>query len=210
MPPPAARPQVWHGRCMDAVDLGPPARHLSDVVRNVRADQLGARTPCDESTVADLLDHVGGVARGFAAAAAKNLGALTATPPAPDGSRLTDGWREEIPTHLVALARAWTNPAAWEGMTRVGGVELPGAVAGRIALNEVVLHGWDLARATGQPYRQEPDSLEACKAALSAMYPEDDLARREGIFAPPVAVPPDAPQLDRVVAFSGRDPTWSA
>jgi uncharacterized protein (TIGR03086 family) len=194
---------------MEAVDLGPAARHMSDLVVQVGDDQLGARTPAGESTVADLLDHVGGLALAFAAAAAKDLGPLTATPPAPDGTRLGERWREEFPRRLEALAAAWADPAAWGGMTTVGGVELPGAVAGRIALDELVLHAWDIARATGQPYRPDPASLRACHAALLAMYPADDLPSREGIFAPPVPVPDDAPLVDRVVAFSGRDPAWA-
>jgi hypothetical protein len=40
------------------------------------------------------------------------------------------------------------------------------------------------------------------------MCPPEELERREGIFGPPIDVPPDAPLVDRVVAFSGRDPGW--
>jgi uncharacterized protein (TIGR03086 family) len=95
-------------------------------------------------------------------------------------------------------------------MTQVGGVSLPGEVAGQIALNEMVLHAWDLARAIGHPYQQDPASLEACLSSLSVMYPPEDLERRKGIFGPPIDVPEDAPLVDRVVAFSGRDPKWTA
>ena len=108
----------------------------------------------------------------------------------------------------AALAQAWTDPAAWEGMTQVGGVTLPGAIAGQIALDEVVLHAWDLARGTSQPYQQDPATLEACLAAMTGMYPPDDLDARKGIFEPPVPVPDNAPLVDRVVAYSGRDPGW--
>jgi uncharacterized protein (TIGR03086 family) len=193
----------------EIVDLEPAARRLSHLLERIGDDQLAAATPCDGSTVADLLDHVDGLAQAFAAAATKDAGPMTATPPAPDGARLSADWRAEIPDHLSALARAWTDPAAWDGMTQVGGVTLPGEVAGRIALNEIVLHGWDLAQATGQPYPQDPGSLEACHSSLRVMYPPDDLDRRRGIFGPPVDVPDDAPLLDRVVAFSGRDPGWT-
>jgi len=194
----------------EIVDLRPAARQLSDLLRRIHDDQLGAPTPCGESTVGDVLDHVGGLAQAFAAAATKNFGPMTSTPPAPDGARLSAGWRVEIPNHLAALAQAWADPVAWKGMTQAGGVSLPGEVAGRIALNEIVLHAWDIARATDQPYQQDPGSLEACLASLSAMYPPEDLERRKGIFGPPVNVPEDAPLVDRVVAFSGRHPTWNA
>jgi uncharacterized protein (TIGR03086 family) len=194
---------------MQTVDLRPAAHRLGDVVRRVGDDQLASETPCGGIRVADLLDHIYGLARGFAAAAAKNLGELTSTPPAPDGGRLPATWRADIPPRLEALAEAWTRPAAWDGMTQVGGVDLPGAVAGRIALNEVVLHRWDLATATGLAFDQDPAALQACLEALHVLYPGDQLDRRSGIFGPPVEVPDDASLLDRTVAFSGRDPGWA-
>ena len=194
----------------EIVDLGPAARQLSDLLERVDEDRLGAPTPCGESTVGDVLDHIDGLAQAFAAAATKDAGPMTSTPPAPDGARLSANWRVDIPDHVAALAQAWTDPSAWEGMTQVGGVTLPGEIAGRIALNEIVLHAWDLACGTGQPYRQDPGSLESCLTSLWAMYPPEDLARRKGIFGAPVDVPEDAPLVDRVVAFSGRDPGWNA
>jgi hypothetical protein len=60
-------------------------------------------------------------------------------------------------------------------MTQVGGVSLPGEVAARIALNELLLHGWDLARATDQPYQPDPAAIQTCLASLSMMYPAEDL-----------------------------------
>jgi uncharacterized protein (TIGR03086 family) len=187
------------------VDLTPAAWRLSELVQHIDDDQLGAPTTSGIS-VADMLDHVGGLAVAFAAAA-KDLGSVITTPPAPDGDRLGTAWRTEIPDALTALAQAWTDPAAWQGMTQVGGVTLPGEIAGQVALDEVVLHAWDLARGTGQPYRQDPTTLQACLATLTGMYPADDLDARKGI-EPPVPVPDDAPLVDRVVAFSGRDPGW--
>ena len=183
------------------VDLTPAARRLSELVRHIDDGQLGAPTPSG-IPVAGMLDHVGSLAVAFAAAAAKDLGSVTATPPAPDGDRLGTAWRTEIPRALTALAQAWTDPAAWEGMTQVGGVTLPGEIAGQVALDEVVLHAWDLARGTGQPYQQDPATLQACLAAMTSMYPPDDLDARKGIFEPPVPVPDDAPLVDRVVAVS--------
>jgi uncharacterized protein (TIGR03086 family) len=194
----------------EIVDLGPAARQLSDLLERIDEDLLGGPTPCGKSTVGDVLDHVSGVAQAFKTAATKDLSAMTSMAPAPDGSRLGADWRVDISKHLATLAQAWTDPAAWEGMTQVGGVDLPGAVAGRIALNEIVLHAWDLARGSRLPYQQDRSSLQACLTSLSAMYPPEHLERREGIFGPPVDVPEDAPLVDRVVAFSGRDPGWTA
>ena len=52
----------------------------------------------------------------------------------------------------MQLRPAWRVPAAWEGMTQAGGATLPAPIAGQVALNELVVHGWDLARATGQSF----------------------------------------------------------
>jgi uncharacterized protein (TIGR03086 family) len=91
-------------------------------------------------------------------------------------------------------------------MTRAGGLDLPGEVAGVIALDELVIHGWDLARATAQDY--DPD-----KASLQTVLPfvtqAADGEPQEGLFGPPVAVPDGAPLLDRVIGLTGRDPAWS-
>lgn len=194
----------------EIVDLAPAARHMADLLVRLDEGRLGAPTPCGSSTVGDVLDHVSGVAQAFKSAATKDPGAMTSAAPAPDGSRLGADWRADIPRHLDALVQAWTDPAAWEGMTQVGGVTLPGEIAGRIALNEIVLHAWDLARGGGLPYQQDPGALQACLASLSVMYPPEDLDRRKGIFGPPVDVLENAPLVDRVVAFSGRDPGWIA
>ena len=87
------------------VDLTPAARRLSELVRHIDDDQLSAPTPSD-IPVAGMLDHVGGLAVAFAAAATKDLGSVTATRPAPDGDRLGTAWRGEIPRALTALAQA--------------------------------------------------------------------------------------------------------
>jgi uncharacterized protein (TIGR03086 family) len=192
----------------EILDLAPTADRLSGVLNGITDDQLNAPTPCDGTSVAELLDHVSSVTRAFRAAAVKDFGPMTSTPPSQDASRLAPSWRTDITEQARTLARAWTDPAAYDGMTQVGGVSLPGEVAGRIALNELLLHGWDLARATDQPYQPDPAAIQICLASLSMMYPAEDLDRRKGIFGPPVEVPDDASAVDRAVAFSGRPPAW--
>ena len=110
-----------------------------------------------------MLDHVGGLAVAFAAAAAKDLGSATATPPAPDGDRLGTAWRAEIPRALTALAQAWTDPAAWQGMTQVGGVTLPGEIAGQVAVRE---SGWTVC--LGLPRGGEVGEVGVGKAMPAA------------------------------------------
>ena len=89
-------------------------------------------------------------------------------------------------------------------MTRVGGVDLPGDIAGVVALDELVIHGWDVATASGQPYECEPHLLHAVHDFLAASA--DPKSRENGPFGPVVPVSEDAPLVDRVVGLSGRDP----
>jgi uncharacterized protein (TIGR03086 family) len=182
---------------------------MGDLVRGVPDELLDAPTPNPDYTLGDLLDHVGGAALAFAGAAAKDTGDATSQGPSGDATRLTDDWRTRIPRDLVALAEAWRDPDAWTGMTKAGGIELPGEVAGLVALDELVVHGWDVARATGQPYDCDPESLEAVHGFVAQFSEPGMEAEREGLFGPVVEVPDDAPLLDRVIGLTGRDPAWS-
>jgi uncharacterized protein (TIGR03086 family) len=74
---------------------------------------------------------------------------------------------------------------------------------------ELVLHGWDLARATGQPFTCDPASTAAVLAFTSASAQPEQAAGREGPFGPVVDVPEDAPAFDRALGFAGRDPAWT-
>jgi uncharacterized protein (TIGR03086 family) len=191
------------------VDLEPAARRLADLVAGVLDGQLDAPTPCPKYRLGDLLDHVGGLALAFSAAARKEGGEAGAQGPSGDAARLGDDWRARIPQDLAALAEAWRDPAAWEGMTRAGGLDLPGEVAGVVALDELVVHGWDVARASGQAYECDPASLEAVHEFVAQFSGPGTEDQRQGLFGPEVAVPPEAPLLDRVIGMAGRNPAWS-
>src|SRR4030088_1555050 len=146
---------------MTPVDLEPAARRLADIVAGVPDELLDPPTPCPGYTVGDLVEHVGGAASAFTGAAAKDTGEATSHAPSGDAARLGDDWHTRIPRDPASLADAWRDPDAWTGMTKAGGVDLPGEVAGLVALDEVVVHGWDVARATGQAYDWDTPSPEA-------------------------------------------------
>jgi uncharacterized protein (TIGR03086 family) len=194
---------------MSLVDLEPAARRLGDLVGDIPDELLDAPTPCPAYTLGDLVDHVGGAALAFTGAATKDRGDATSQGPSGDASRLSDDWRTRIPRNLAALADAWRDPDAWTGMTKAGGVELPGEVAGLVALDELVVHGWDVARAMGQSYDCDAPSLEAVHAFVSQFSEPGQEEARAGLFGPVVGVPEDAPLVDRVIGLTGRDPAWS-
>ena len=153
-----------------------------------------------------LLAHLLGLSVAFADAAAKVDGPTTRTAPSPDALDLPADWREQLPARLDALVAAWRRPEAWSGMAVAGGIEMPAQVMGVVANDELVLHGWDLAVATGQPFDVAPANLEAAWQLVSDT--PDDPAARGGLFGPVVPVPADAPLLDRVLGAAGRDPRW--
>jgi uncharacterized protein (TIGR03086 family) len=190
----------------DVIDLGPACARLGRLAAGVRDEHLGRPTPCPDYPVATLLAHIVGLAAGLAASARKDLGPLTDTAPGSSLPELGEDWRPALERQLGELARAWRDPAAWRGQSRAGSVDLPARVAGLVALNEVLLHGWDLARATAQPYEPGEAELLVAHATLAAGV-AGDVPR--GPFGPPVPVSDSAPLLDRVVALSGRRPEWT-
>ncbi|MGW0028197.1 TIGR03086 family metal-binding protein [Rhodococcus sp. NPDC003383] len=191
----------------EMLDLDPAARTMTRVIAGIRDDQLTARTPCRDATLGDLLDHVGGLSVAFTAAATKEFGEITARPPAPSAANLGDDWRTRIPAQVAALAQAWHDPAAWTGTTQAAGLDLPGRIAGLVALDELVIHGWDLAAAAGLPYTCDDAAVAACTAFASTVTPEQ---RAEGgLFGPVVEVAEDASALDRLLGLTGREPSWT-
>ncbi|GAB2775438.1 TIGR03086 family metal-binding protein [Streptomyces chlorus] len=191
------------------LDLGPQARIIARLAEGVTDAQFADRTPCPRYAVHHILGHLAGLSVAFRDAGRKDLGSTTDTSPDAALPDLRPGWREDLPAVLGELADAWGDPLAWTGMTRVGGVDLPGEVAGAVAADELVIHGWDLARATGQDYAPDPAALEAAHTFLLAAAAEPGRDSGEGIFGPVVPVPSDAPLLDRTVGLSGRDPGWT-
>jgi uncharacterized protein (TIGR03086 family) len=187
-------------------DLRPTTRRLGALVEDVDDADLDAPTPCPDYTVGDLVDHIGVLALAFTQAARKEDG-INATPP-PLGSRahLPADWRMRIPADLTTLGEAWQDPAAWDGMTKIAGGEMPGVVVGAVALDEVVTHAWDLAQALGRPFEIDADAITGCMEFLGPL--SEPGAPREPVFGPVVIVVEDASPTERLIALTGRDPDW--
>ncbi|MFF8019639.1 TIGR03086 family metal-binding protein [Streptomyces sp. NPDC007896] len=193
-------------RTFDTFDLGPQALIVARLAAGMTQEQLDRATPCPGLAVHNMLGHLGGLAVAFRDAGRKDLGVTTDTDPGSVVPDIGPDWRAALPKALDELAEAWRDPAAWTGVTRAGGVTLPGAVAGAVAADELVVHGWDLARATGQEYEPDAVALRAAYGFLAAAA--ESSGPGGGVFGPVVPVPDDAPFLDRVIGLSGRDPGW--
>jgi uncharacterized protein (TIGR03086 family) len=185
---------------MPVPDLGPAAQEMSALIAAVPDEMLAWATPCPAYRLGDLIDHVGGLALAFTAAAAKDRGPLTGTPRPGDAAHLSEDWRTRIPRNLSAMAAAWRDPAAWGGMTQAGGADLPAKVAGLAGLDELVVHAWDIARASGQELTADPAAVQAAHGFLAAAG---------GPFGPVVGVAAERPLLDQVIGLAGRDPDWA-
>jgi uncharacterized protein (TIGR03086 family) len=191
---------------MPMLSLEPATSEMSQLLRRVVDEMLGWATPNPGYSLGDLIDHVGGLALAFAAAATKDVDPASGPAPLGDAAHLSADWRTRIPRDLAALAAAWQDPSAWTGQTRAGGVDLPGEVAAVVALNELVVHGWDVAVASGQRLNPDPAILATVHGYLVQTRAGHPGAT--GGFGPTVAVPADRPLLDQVIGLAGRDPGW--
>jgi uncharacterized protein (TIGR03086 family) len=196
---------------VDVLDLDPAAREVRRLLEGVADEHLAGPTPCAGTSVAALLDHLMGLSLAFTWAARKapeDQGGGSG-PPQATAEPLDPEWRTVLPRRLAELVEAWRDPAAWQGMTEAGGVRMPADQMGVVALDELVMHGWDLARATGQPFRCDPVSTAAVLAFATEAARPEYLAQRDGLFGPVVRVPEDAPAFDRALGLAGRDPGWT-
>ena len=184
------------------IDLEPATRRINGLIASVAEDQLDRPTPCPDASLGDLMDHLGIFAAAFVAAARKESSGGTGPPPS--AANLERGWRDRISRDLLALAAAWGQPDAWNGMTFAGSIEMPADVVGLVALDELVVHGWDIAVATGQPYEVPDQEVDAAMAFVGTF----DVPRDGTLFGPIVSVADTATPLERLLGVTGREPGW--
>ena len=87
----------------------------------------------------------------------------------------------------------------------IGTLQLSQAVD-RFYTSDIFMHSWDLARAGGQDARLDEDFAGELLGGMAQM---EDVLRSSGQYGAPVAVAADAPVVDRLMGFIGRDPAWA-
>lgn len=179
---------------------------LAPVVGGITGEQLHDRTPCTEYDVEQLRDHVLGWLTTFAAGFADPDG--QAPRASLDGYKAPADAAAEVRTAADSLARAIRSGAA-DRPLRLGDSAMPGELALGMILWEYQVHGWDLARATGQPW-SPPAAAAAESLTFAPAMLTDDYQGEGKAFGRPVDVLDDEPPLDRLLGLSGRDPRWSA
>jgi len=168
-------------------------------VAGIGADQVGAPTPCGEMDTGTLLGHLVGGMDWFSGVAESGAGA-----PFPETPPITEALAATFDASADRLRAAW---AADETLTREYPMPwgpAPGWQLVSYGMVEVLVHGWDLAKATGQP-ADLPDDL-AETALFSVQQWGEETLRQPGMFGPAVPVADDASPTDRLVAFLGRTP----
>jgi uncharacterized protein (TIGR03086 family) len=174
---------------------------LAPVVAGVTEQQKNDPTPCSDYDVAQLTDHVTGWLSTFADGFADPDG--QAPRASLDGYVSPPDPAAEVRRAAATMEKALRDGAAARPL-KLGGSAMPGELALGMILWEYQMHGWDLARATGQPYRPDPVLV---RAALEFAERFADL--EGGPFGPSVAVPADAPPFDRLLGATGRDRNWT-
>ncbi|MFI2293068.1 TIGR03086 family metal-binding protein [Streptomyces niveus] len=168
------------------------------VLRGVRDDQLALPTPCAEYDVHGLLDHLFQVITNFQVLAAKGESDFGAA-----AERLGDDRSERFAAEIAGLISAWAAPGAEDGLT--GAMNMPARTVGSMALGDLAVHSWDLARATGQPYEPAAAVVAALGEEFTALAP---MARTMNVFGAPFPVREDATPFESLLAETGRDPAW--
>jgi len=113
-----------------------------------------------------------------------------------------------IPGMVDGGVAAWQEDGATDGKTQFGPGEYDAAMAAQITLFEEVVHGWDLAKATGQSL-DVPSDLADASLATAQMICNDD-SRASGFFGAAVDTPAGSGSFDQALALTGRDPGWTA
>jgi uncharacterized protein (TIGR03086 family) len=169
------------------------------VVQGIADDQLDLPTPCPDYAVRDLLNHLYDVVVNFQALARRQEVDWSAKE-----DHLTEGWRDRFAAETVRLIEAWSDPAALAGVSP--GMGLPQETVGDMALIDLMVHAWDLARATGQRLEVDPAVLAAGHGFMDRM---GETGQRMGAFGEPVPTTSDATALDQLLGRTGRNPAWT-
>jgi uncharacterized protein (TIGR03086 family) len=152
---------------------------------------LDAATPCDEWDVRTLMNHMLdtqhyflGVARGE-----------DVSPPSPIPPQvLGDDPASDFGRARAEILSSYAEP---------GVIDKTGPSLG-IAFSDQLLHGWDLAQATTQDATMPPGLAQAAYEMIHGRFTDD---QRKGVFKPEVPVASDASAQDKLLAYSGRDPS---
>jgi len=181
------------------------AAEAARVARAVTPDQMSGPTPSTGWDVRALTNHL-------VLWTAYTFELRAHSEPVPEEWQQRDftaepDWAEAYAAQLDRALAAWADPAVWQSEVKTGDSSMPATAVAGLILLELVLHGWELAVATGQEFRV-PGSVDAAVLGLVEEYAE--MYRQYDGFAEPLPIAADTAMFERALALSGRDPHWSA
>jgi uncharacterized protein (TIGR03086 family) len=186
-----------------SAEMAAASAEAARVVNGIPEGTLNAATPCGDWDLRTLLNHTilwtsySAERRAHGESVAEDLmnKDFTADP----------GFREDYARQIDKAVMAWSAPEAWEGTRNVMGDATPAADVGAMLLMETALHGWDVARATGQEFNIDDTTASALEDIVQA---QAELFRKYQGFADAVEPPENATAFERALTLSGRDPNW--
>ncbi|WP_328536038.1 TIGR03086 family metal-binding protein [Streptomyces sp. NBC_00344] len=179
------------------------AAEAARVAGGVTSGQLSGPTPCGQWDTRTLVNHwVLYTSHGLEHRARRR----------PLTGELTDrdfaaepDWAARYAARLDRAVGAWSDPAVWEGEIDLGAGSMPAAGIAAMITKEMAVHGWDVAKATGQEIRV-PDATGTLILGVVEEYAE--IYRQYEGFADPVELSGPSTDFERALALSGRDPRW--
>ena len=194
-------PETANGPALMAAAAAEAARVVAGAAEAANTKTLEQTTPCTDWDLRTLLNHTilwtsySAERRAYGESVAEELMSkdFTAEP----------GYAQDYQGQLAKAVDAWSKPEAWAGDRNVMGSATPAADIAAMLIAEMVLHGWDIAKATGQDYHCD-DAV--ARNVLKTVEAQGELFRQYQGFAAIVPVPDDATAFDRALALSGRDP----
>jgi uncharacterized protein (TIGR03086 family) len=185
-----------------SAEMADAAAEAARVVRNIPdTKSLDDPSLCGDWDLRTLLNHLilwtsySAERRAHGESAAEDLMSkdFTADP----------GFRADYAKQIKKAVDAWSEPQAWEGTRDMMGSATPATDIGAMLIMEMALHGWDVARATGQEYHAT-DALAA--VVEQTVQAQAELFRQYDGFADAVKTADDATAFQKALALSGRDP----
>jgi uncharacterized protein (TIGR03086 family) len=173
-----------------------------DLIDRVTLDQAALPTPCRSFDLRALVNHVVLDLHGFTVAAGGG------TFDRRDEDVIGDDWAGAYRAAAGGLLAAWRAPGAMDRTVQLPAGEVPATWQVGQVIADLAVHGWDVAKATGQSTALDPEvgryALDWGRRALQPRFRGDEASGRA--FGPEVPVPDDAPLYDRLAGFFGRDP----
>ncbi|MGW4898773.1 TIGR03086 family metal-binding protein [Kitasatospora sp. NPDC004240] len=179
--------------------------YLLAAVRGVPEQAWGAKTPCSDWTVRQVLNH----ARLDQQALVMQITGepLAGDPFSPEDAPASDGPGAvaQLEAVLDAALTAWESVREAESVPTPMG-PMPANAGTAVAALDAAVHAWDIARATGQNLPLTESVAERLEGAADQTV--DFVRDNFGKYGPVVDVPADSSRADRLLAFTGRDPRW--